>query len=153
MDLPAKIKQARIEKGLTQAELAEKIGVEPPSVSRWEGGEMAPRPKMIHKIAEALEVGVEWLMSPAADQKTELKPLLDRIKALEDNARLTKSPKALTLSSGEVVTLDELYDALLKIQPDKRDHYLRAILASGKRDTAPAAATNSPAKTQPLKAK
>ncbi len=41
---------------LTQGELAEKMGVGPRIITKWENGEAMPRPTNIRKLAEALGV-------------------------------------------------------------------------------------------------
>ena len=54
----SKIAAARIENGLTQAQLAEKLGVIQQQVARWETGESEPRVSTLKKIGAAL--GVDW---------------------------------------------------------------------------------------------
>lgn len=57
-----KIRLARDLKGMSQAELAEAVGVDVPSVSRWETGKTRPRGKL-PRIAEALDKPVGWFFS------------------------------------------------------------------------------------------
>ena len=47
-------KQYRKQKGLTQQELADLLGVSNKSVSRWESGKMAPSEKNAQKLKEIL---------------------------------------------------------------------------------------------------
>lgn len=54
----SKIAAARIEKGWTQAQLAEALGVLQQQVARWETGESEPRVSTLKKIGVAL--GVDW---------------------------------------------------------------------------------------------
>lgn len=53
-----KIKQFRKQKGLTQAELAEKINVDPKYISRLETGTSSPSIATIAKLGEVLNVDV-----------------------------------------------------------------------------------------------
>lgn len=53
-----KIKQLRSERGMTQVELAEKLGVLQKDVSRWELGKVEPKPETIQKISEVLNASV-----------------------------------------------------------------------------------------------
>ncbi len=59
----SRIKQARKEKSINQAELATRLGVSQPTVANWESGIHDPRQMMLAKIAEALEVPLGWLGS------------------------------------------------------------------------------------------
>lgn len=56
-----RIKQARLAKNMTQAELAELVGVSPQSVQQWETS-TEPRKNRVVKIAEILEVDANWLL-------------------------------------------------------------------------------------------
>ncbi|PHM60547.1 repressor [Xenorhabdus stockiae] len=56
-----RIKQARLAKKMTQADLAEKIGVTPQSVQQWES-HTEPRKARLMTIAEILGVDVNWLL-------------------------------------------------------------------------------------------
>lgn len=50
--------------GLTQEELAQKIGVTLQTISRWENGMFIPNPKYIKKLAELFDVkGSEIFLS------------------------------------------------------------------------------------------
>lgn len=52
------IKNARLTIGITQAELARRLGVTPQAISQYERGEKKPKIETIKKIADAL--GVSW---------------------------------------------------------------------------------------------
>ena len=53
------LKAARVNKGLTQTELAEKVGVSLPTICNWETGETIPKVDKIGKLLEVLEVKFE----------------------------------------------------------------------------------------------
>lgn len=53
-----KLVQARIEKGLTQADLAKLVGMQPSNISRLENGVHSPSLDLILKIASILEVDI-----------------------------------------------------------------------------------------------
>ena len=57
-----RIASARTRAGLTQAQLAELVGVSQTSLSRWESGEMSLNAKRLEKLATALEVSIDWLV-------------------------------------------------------------------------------------------
>ena len=56
------IKDIRKEKGLTQEQLAEKLGVSQKSVSRWETGKTMPDYSLLPVICEVLEINVAELL-------------------------------------------------------------------------------------------
>jgi len=49
-------------KGITQAEIAQQLGVNQGTVSHWISGDTEPSPKKLPKLAEALEVSVGYLL-------------------------------------------------------------------------------------------
>jgi len=60
---PGALRDARLRAGLTQHELAHLIGVAGGErISRWELGSSAPRPEILHRLAQALNVGVADLL-------------------------------------------------------------------------------------------
>jgi transcriptional regulator with XRE-family HTH domain len=44
-----------LQKGMTQKEIAEKVGVHQPKVSEWLRGVRIPNSKLLYKLAEVLE--------------------------------------------------------------------------------------------------
>lgn len=57
------IKLARLRKGITQAELAEMVGVSVGSISMWETGITHPTPRRYNPLAKALGVSVDELLT------------------------------------------------------------------------------------------
>lgn len=62
MDLGKKIRAHRDELGLTQAELADKLGLTYSSVSQWESGRATPRTPILRQLAELFDTTVADLM-------------------------------------------------------------------------------------------
>lgn len=56
------IARLRIERGLTQAQLAERIGCFAKDISRWETGERNPSAKSLILLAKALQCSMEDLV-------------------------------------------------------------------------------------------
>lgn len=56
------ISECRKEKGLTQAQLAEKLGVSDKSVSRWENGRTMPDMSLYEDICDVLDIQVSELL-------------------------------------------------------------------------------------------
>ncbi len=61
MDLGEKIRSLRKERGWSQAELGERVGIPGQHVSRYETGKIQPRKKTLVALAKALEVPLEVL--------------------------------------------------------------------------------------------
>ena len=55
-----RIKQARKSHGLSQADLAHRVGVSQPAIANWETGIHDPRRLMLAKLAEVLEAPLDW---------------------------------------------------------------------------------------------
>ena len=64
---PEKLRTARKAKELNQTELSQAVGVTQRSLTNYERGCAMPRPNIIRKLAEALDVTVEYLTNDATD--------------------------------------------------------------------------------------
>lgn len=84
MDDPValRIREARLARGLSQAELAERVRVSQPTIAHWEQGAHAPRHLAMARLAEALGVTPEWLTGESGRAITlagaERRPYLER---------------------------------------------------------------------------
>lgn len=58
-----RIEVARARKGMTQKELAERVGTKQPSIARIESGASLPTVSFLEKIANALDVSLEVTLS------------------------------------------------------------------------------------------
>lgn len=74
-----RIKQARQERGWSQAELARRMSVTQPSVAEWESGRKAPNMKNLVRLAKLLDVGFEWLSTGRGEMRPPTYPF--RIRA------------------------------------------------------------------------
>lgn len=68
MDLGKKIRAHRDELGLTQAELADKLGLTYSSVSQWESGRATPRTPILRQLADLFGTTVADLMGEDASE-------------------------------------------------------------------------------------
>lgn len=80
------IRRTRRQKGLTQQELADKMGVTQPYVSKLEKGDCMPEFKTINRLAESLGIDKEMLLSVEDLQYAE--PVPQPLPANEQNAIL-----------------------------------------------------------------
>ncbi|MBQ8841028.1 MAG: helix-turn-helix transcriptional regulator [Ruminiclostridium sp.] len=63
MNFTEKLQKLRKEKGFTQAELAEKVGVSTRSIQNYELGMRYPKRNILDKLCEILETRIEYLVS------------------------------------------------------------------------------------------
>lgn len=97
-----RIQQARVAKGLTQAQLAKQLGVGRKTVVRWETGKTVPKQTGIPKIATLLNRDSNWFMegSDEVDRQTQqaevfraerrtLSEIRTEVKKLAQNVRST----------------------------------------------------------------
>ena len=66
LELGYQITRLRLLRGLTQAELAEKVGKRQTSITRLENGSSIPSLSFLESIAEALDAQVEIKITPRA---------------------------------------------------------------------------------------
>lgn len=57
-----RLKTLRIQQKMTQSELAKKIYISQPAYSKYEVGTASPNPETLSKIADALDVSVDYLL-------------------------------------------------------------------------------------------
>jgi predicted transcriptional regulator len=66
LEIGYQVARLRILLGLTQEELAEKVGTRQPSIARLESGRSLPSLSFLEKIAEALDAEMEIKIVPKA---------------------------------------------------------------------------------------
>ena len=80
MTLREKLIVSRDRAGLSQMELADRLGVSRQAVSRWESGDTTPTMDKLKTLAKIYGVSLDWLCSDAADRELPeaAKPEADR---------------------------------------------------------------------------
>lgn len=68
MKMSEKIQYSRRRAGLSQEQLADRLGVSRQAVSKWETGEAMPDATKLAPLAKALGVSVDWLLSEDDEQ-------------------------------------------------------------------------------------
>ena len=69
MELGKKIKQLRLKSGLTQEQLAEKLGIGAQSVSKWENSVAMPDITLLPALAETFGVSIDDMFDLTAEQR------------------------------------------------------------------------------------
>lgn len=76
MEIGERIRDARLEKGMSQKDLAKKVGIDPANLRKYEKNKQQPKFEKVKKIADVLSVDVRIFTD---DECTEIsKKLLDR---------------------------------------------------------------------------
>ena len=89
MGLNDKLYKLRKEKGLTQSDLADKLGVSRQSVSNWEVGSVVPSTKRLKDLSHLYGVPLNYLLDEDSSEEQEVVPLKE-----------TKECDAVTPNSG-----------------------------------------------------
>ena len=142
MTFSEKVKNARIVMNLSKTELAEKVGVSERSLYTYEETGTRPRKAVLHRLAEALNVTVAYLMD---DEETdrhknidaelflanaknqygargarEAQAVLDRATALFAGGELEEEAKDIFMQSLQEVYLESKAEARAKFTPHKK---------------------------------
>lgn len=87
MEFKDRLKQARTQMGLSQSKLANRIGVHVTNISRYERGENKPTSQVLSKLADALNISADYLMTGSTDDVAKAtiadKELLDQFRRIE----------------------------------------------------------------------
>jgi len=67
-ELAKKLRQARRQKGLTQEQLAQRAGADSQRISKYERGVLVPTTVILVKLADALEVSLDFLLRETEDR-------------------------------------------------------------------------------------
>ena len=111
LHLSENLRLCRLEKGMTQEELAECLGVTPQSVSKWERGETYPDITLLPALANVFDTGIDFLMG--MDKIRAAKTLYD----IHDQAHRAMGEEAYT-------TAEKIYREALLIYPNKPEMLL-----------------------------
>ena len=99
------LKGLRVDKNLSQAELADKIGMHSTHISRYERELTQPTLEVIKKIAEALQVSVDTLVYGTKDEKAK--------NNIKDQELLTMFTKVQSLDKQDVVCIKSMLNAYI----------------------------------------
>ncbi|WP_302546305.1 helix-turn-helix domain-containing protein [Streptococcus vestibularis] len=93
MEFSERLKDLRKQTGLTQVDVAEKLGISQPAYASWERGVKKPTQDNLVKIAQILNVSVDYLVGNSEENLDEL----DNIELLfrMNSKGLTDSEKAI----------------------------------------------------------
>lgn len=120
--LSENLKKLRMQKGLSQEELAIKLNVVRQTISKWEKGLSVPDSEMLIRIAEELGVSVTTLLGEEVEEKeqSELKEIAGKLEILNEqfakrNEHRRKIWRAVFILLGIFVLFNIGYDVILQI--------------------------------------
>lgn len=128
------IQKQRKEKGMTQAEVAQKLNVTNKAVSKWETGKGMPDIYLIESLADILGVTISELIKGEKISENEVKHetiVKETISiAKEEISKKNKLVKRLTISFGIVLVLVLLVNIVANIFPlyDSDLHYTQEYI-------------------------
>jgi transcriptional regulator with XRE-family HTH domain len=105
MDFKDRLKEARTRKNLSQGKLAELTGVNVMNISRYERGEHKPNTEILTKMANALEVTTDFLMSGTIDEAAQ--------NVISDKELLTQFQDIAKLPNERKLIIKEVIDSFL----------------------------------------
>jgi putative transcriptional regulator len=93
MEFSERLKDLRKQAGLTQVDVAEKLGISQPAYASWERGAKKPTQDNLVKIAQILNVSVDYLVGNSEEKAD----VLDNIELLfrMNSKGLSKEEKAV----------------------------------------------------------
>lgn len=100
------IKQMRKSKGITQEELAIKLGVVRQTVSKWEKGISVPDSEMLIEIAEIFETSVSVLLGETKntdETETSIAELSNKLSLINEQLAKEKETKRKTIKALSIV--------------------------------------------------
>ena len=72
MEFSERLKDLRKQAGLTQVGVAEKLGISQPAYASWERGAKKPTQDNLVKIAQILDVSIDYLVGNSEEKSDEL---------------------------------------------------------------------------------
>ncbi|HEY0655741.1 MAG TPA: helix-turn-helix transcriptional regulator [Chryseosolibacter sp.] len=104
MSLSERLKEARTKKGLSQSDLAKKVKLHYTQIGRYENKGAQPSADILSKLADALDVTTDYLMSGSQDEMAE---------GISDKELMTQFKRIAKLPKEKKAIVKELLDAFL----------------------------------------
>jgi transcriptional regulator with XRE-family HTH domain len=105
MEFKDRLKQARKDKGISQSKLAQMIDVHVTNISRYERGENKPTSQVLTRLADALGISADYLMSGSTDEVANA--------VISDRELLEQFKKVEQLPNDRKLLVKEFLDAFL----------------------------------------
>ena len=97
----ARLHEARIQSGLSQAQIAEALGITQPSYADWERRSVALKPEYLPKLAALLGVTVDYLVGAGSIKRGKNEPASRARKVFEEVLKLPRKQQAKVVEMAE----------------------------------------------------
>jgi len=105
MSLNKRLKQARLDKGLSQQELEKLSNVHYTNIGRYERGNAKPSVEVLNRLAQALDISPDYLLNGTLEDKAN--------KIITDDELLSQFKKVEKLPNDKKKLIKEFLDAFL----------------------------------------
>ena len=93
MEFSERLKDLRKQVGLTQVDVAEKLGISQPAYASWERGVKKPTQENLVKIAQVLNVSVDYLVGNSEEKSEKAVFKKELIEFMEERKKLFDKEK------------------------------------------------------------
>ena len=120
-----KMQAVRLQKKISQTELAEKVGVSRRSIFAYENGDSVPRKNILRKLAQALDVTVAYLTDDDSDDP-------DQGRAREENINMARERFGSkgAMEAAELLDRNSAFFAGGEIPQEDKDAFFEAIMTA-----------------------
>lgn len=120
MDLLERLSELREKRGLTQAEVAEELGVSRQAISRWETGKIKPSTDNLRRLGKLYGVTLDYLMGGGVEEPGQT-PLEPDTPTEQSGAKFRKAGlvcSAVTVVMAVLLALAIIYIVVAEREPD-----------------------------------
>lgn len=119
-----KLKMLRLEKGMTQGEIADELGISRGCLANYETGKRSPDGDMLKKLAQVLNVSIDFLMTGSDVRSVTLNE--EELKVYtKANEKLKEYGDIINLNEVNVISRIQLVDFFQYLkEKEKREEYL-----------------------------
>jgi len=106
ISIGAQVQKLRKENGLSQTQLAEKVGISLTQLQRYENKGVQPPADILKKLADTFNTSIDFLVYGNSEQKAE--------QSIEDNELLSQFKEVEKLNSNDKSIIKNVIDAFIK---------------------------------------
>ena len=126
-----KIKEYRKLKGLTQKELAKKIGMGDTTIANYEKGFRTPKKNTLFKLAKAFDISIDDLFPPIQTTNIVSLPLTNTAKAISDTVERLEEPRRVIVLDTAKMQLEEQKRAQNELSEELTEYHVFEKLSAG----------------------